>query len=120
MITCIIITVVFFAFTVLMWCTSDGDGDVIAVSGLPLFAALIMLVVTICCHSSARENKALYDDMAKNPQCYSTNDLKEAHKDIQKHKTHQGHWSSFYNGYDFPEINVYVMDEVDQTLHIVK
>ena len=58
--------------------------------------------------------------MANNSQNYSINDLKEAHKSIIRHKVHQGHWTSFYNGYEFPEINVDVMNSVDNTIHIVK
>lgn len=118
MIFWIILTIVFF---VLIFGSAALDEEVAAFTGT---ASILMFItsffITIACYSVAKENKVLYNDMAKNPQCYSINDLKEAHKDIQCHKAHQGHWTSFYNGYDFPEINVYVMDEVDQTLHIVE
>lgn len=120
MIFCIIITLLFFAFFVLVAITSDNAKEFESVGTAPFVAFVLMLLVTIAGCSNARENKALYNDMAKNPQCYSVNDLKEAHKAIQGHKAHQGHWTSFYNGYNFPEINVYVMDEVDHTLHVVK
>ena len=39
---------------------------------------------------------------------------------MKKDKVRQGHWTSFYNGYEFPEINVNVMDEVDNTVHFIK
>ena len=117
MILGIIFIVVFFALFLLTIIGEDKNGDVAA---FPFAVFFMALIITIGCSLHARENKALYNDMAKNPQCYSINELKEAHKNIIKHKSYQGHWISFYNGYEFPEINVNIMDEVDTTLHIVK
>ena len=119
MITCIIIMTIYLALFILIAITED-DVDKVAEAGKSLFwIFIITLVITIANCSSAKTNKMLYNDIAKNPQCYSINDLKKAHKDILKHKA-RGHWTSFYNGYEFPEINVNVMDEVDTTLHIVR
>lgn len=119
MITFIIISVVWLVLTVLFSVIAKDENEYgPATFTLIAFVLNVMLTIGLC--MNAKENKIIYKDMAENPQCYSTNDLKEAHRSIQCHKAHQGHWSSFYNGYDFPELNVYVMDEVDQTLHIVK
>lgn len=120
MITCIIIMAISLALFILIVSTEDDVDKAVEASNLPFYVFIITLVITIASCSSAKTNKMIYNDMAKNPQCYSINDLKEAHKDILKHKVRQGHWTSFYNGYEFPEINVNVMDEVDTTLHIVK
>lgn len=119
MIAFIIISVVWLALTVICIALAKEDGDYGA-AGVTFIAFLVNVILTICLCMNAKENKVLYSDMAKNPQCYSTNDLKEARKAIVGHKAHQGTPFSFYNRYDFPEINVYVMDEVDHTLHIVK
>ena len=85
---------------------------------LILFSIVLGLTIGLCVN--ATNKKVLYTDMANNSQNYSINDLKEAHKNIIRHKVHQGHWTSFYNGYEFPEINVDVMNSVDNTIHIVK
>lgn len=116
MIFWIIFTVIFFVLTLLTLICDGGE----EVGHIPCNIFLAALLITIVCSLCAKENKALYNDMAKNPQCYSINDLREAHQGIIAHKSHQGHWTSFYNGYEFPEINVSVMDEVDTTVHIVK
>lgn len=120
MITCIIIMAISFALLVLIAWDIKNDDDAADACGLTFLVFIITLIVTITNCSSARSNKMIYNDMAKNPQCYSLNDLKEAHKAILRHKARQGHWTSFYNGYEFPEINVNVMNEVDNTIHIVK
>lgn len=121
MVTCIILIVLFFVSFLYLLFSPNVDADTTGSYGTFLLTAFIaMLVVTICCGSCARENKVIYNDMAKNPQCYSLEDLRKAHKAIQSHKSHQGHWTSFYNGYEFPEIDITVMDNVDNTIHIVK
>lgn len=60
-----------------------------------------------------------WTDMATNPTCYSTESLAEAHMNIVKAK----YWSktpfSFHKGYDFPEINVDVMENTNK-FHFVK
>lgn len=99
--------------------SDDAKKSLDAASGaLILFSIILGLTIGLCVN--ATNKKALYTDMANNSQNYSINDLKEAHKSIIRHKVHQGHWTSFYNGYEFPEINVDVMNSVDNTIHIVK
>lgn len=97
----------------------NSDEDLVAAHNI-FMLFIVVLVLTLGLHINATSNKALYTDMANNSQCYSINDLKDARKDIIRHKAHQGHWISFYNGYEFPEINVDTMDSVDNTIHIVK
>lgn len=121
MIICIALTILFFVLLLCLLFSPNVDADTTgSCCTFLLFAFIAMLVITIVCGACARENKVIYDDMAKNPQCYSLEDLRKAHKCIQGHKAHQGHWTSFYNGYEFPEIDVTVMDKVDNTIHIVK
>lgn len=86
----------------------------------PFFVFIVSLIITISCCNVAKHNKIRYNDMAKNQQCYSVNDLKQAHNEIIQHKAHQGSWTSFYNGYEFPDISVNIKDEVDTTIQIVK
>ena len=122
MIICIIITVLLLGlciFATADYLKDDTSSSDDVVSGL-FMSFIITLIVTIGLSVNAAENKAIYNNMASNPQCYSINDLKNAHRAIQGHKSHQGHWTSFYNGYEFPEINVNVMDEVDNTVHFIK
>lgn len=128
MVVCIIITALF--FTLFMLATieyirvEDDNSDNLKMSlevasgGFMLF--IVALIITLGLYANAANKKALYTDMANNPQSYSINDLKDAHKSIIRHKVYQGHWTSFYNGYEFPEINVDVMNSVGQTIHIVK
>lgn len=128
MVVCIIITALFFTLFILAMIdyirTEDNDSDSLKMSlevasgGFMLFIVALIITLGLCVN--AANNKALYIDMANNPQSYSINDLKDAHKSIIRHKVRQGHWTSFYNGYEFPEINVDVMNSVDQTIHIVK
>lgn len=128
MVVCIIITALFFTLFILAMIdyirTEDNNSDNAktslgaAESGFMLFIVALIITLGLC--ANAANKKALYTDMANNPQSYSINDLKNAHKSIIRHKVRQGHWTSFYNGYEFPEINVDVMNSVDQTIHIVK
>lgn len=128
MIVCIIIMALFFTLFILAMIdyiriednnSDDAKKSLDAASGaLILFSIVLGLTIGLCVN--ATNKKALYTDMADNSQSYSINDLKEAHKSIIRHKVHQGHWTSFYNGYEFPEINVDVMNSVDNTIHIVK
>lgn len=128
MVVCIIITALDFILFMLAMTdyirTEDNNSDNAKTSleaakgGFMLF--IVALIITLGLYANATNKKALYTDMANNPQSYSINDLKDAHKSIIRHKVRQGHWTSFYNGYEFPEINVDVMNSVDQTIHIVK
>lgn len=128
MVVCIIITVLFFTLFILAMIdyirTENNNSDNAKTSleaangGFMLFIVVLIITLGLCANASNK--KALYTDMANNPQSYSINDLKDAHKSIIRHKVRQGHWTSFYNGYEFPEINVDVMNSVDQTIHIVK
>lgn len=127
MVVCIIITALFFILFMLAmidYIREDDDSDNLKISlevangGFMLFIAALIITLGLC--ANAANKKVLYTDMANNPQSYSINDLKDAHKSIICHKVRQGHWTSFYNGYEFPEINVDVMNSVDQTIHIVK
>ena len=128
MVVCIIITALFFTLFILAMIayirTEDNNSDNLKMSleaatgGFMLFIVALIITLGLC--ANAANKKALYTDMANNPQSYSINDLKDAHKSIIRHKVRQGHWTSFYNGYEFPEINVDVMNSVDQTIHIVK
>lgn len=128
MIVCIIIMALFFALFMLAMIDyiriEDNNSDDAktsldaASSALILFSIILGLTIGLCVNSTNK--KALYTDMATNSQNYSINDLKEAHKSIIRHKVYQGRWTSFYNGYEFPEINVDVMNSVDNTIHIVK
>ena len=122
MIICIILMALFFVLLLCVLFSPNMDSSDTAAScgAFLLFAFIAMLLITIVCGACARENKVIYDDMAKNPQYYSLEDLRKAHKAIQGHKAHQGHWTSFYNGYEFPEIDVTVIDKVDNIIHIVK
>lgn len=67
----------------------------------------------------AKRDEAIWNDMVANPTCYSTESLAEAHQDIVKSK----YWAttpfSFHKGYDFPEINVNVMENTKK-YHFVK
>lgn len=128
MVVCIIITALFFTLFILVMIdyirTEDNNSDNLKTNleaanvGFILFIEVLIITLGLC--ANAANKKALYTDMANNPQSYSINDLKDAHKSIIRHKVRQGHWTSFYNGYEFPEINVDVMNSVDQTVHIVK
>lgn len=128
MIVCIIITALFFTLFILAMIdyirTEDNNSDnaktslAAAEGGFILFIVALIITLGLCVN--ATNKKALYTDMVNNPHSYSINDLKDAHKSIICHKARQGHWTSFYNGYEFPEINVDVMNSVDQTIHIVK
>ena len=128
MVACIIITALLFTLFILAMIdyirAEDNNSDRAKQSldaangGFILFTIVLVLTIGLCVN--ATNKKALYTDMANNSQNYSINDLKEAHKSIIRHKVHQGHWTSFYNGYEFPEINVDVMNSVDNTIHIVK
>lgn len=128
MVVCIIITALFFTLFMLAMIDyirfEDNSSDnakkslEAANGGFMLFIVALIITLGLC--ANATNKKALYTDMANNPQSYSINDLKNAHKNIICHKARQGHWTSFYNGYEFPEINVDVMNSVDQTIHIVK
>lgn len=128
MVVCIIITALFFTLSTLAMIdyirAEDDNSDNAKISleasngGFMLFIVALIITLGLC--ANATNKKVLYTDMVNNPQNYSINDLKDAHKSIICHKAHQGHWTSFYNGYEFPEINVDVMNSVDQTIHIVK
>lgn len=128
MVVSIIITALFFTLSTLAMIdyirAEDDNSDNAKISleaangGFMLFIVALIITLGLC--TNATNKKALYTDMANNPQSYSINDLKDAHKSIIRHKARQGHWTSFYNGYEFPEINVDVMNSVDQTIHIVK
>lgn len=128
MIVCIIIMALFFTLFILALIdyiriednnSDDAKTSLDTASGaLILFSIILGLTIGLCVN--ATNKKALYTDMVNNSQNYSINDLKEAHKSIIRHKVRQGHWTSFYNGYEFPEINVDVMNSVDNTIHIVK
>ena len=128
MVVCIIITALFFTLFILAMIdyirTENNNSDNAKMSleaangGFILFIVALLITLGLC--ANATNKKALYTDIANNPQNYSINDLKDAHKSIIYHKARQGHWTSFYNGYEFPEINVDVMNSVDQTIHIVK
>ena len=128
MVVCIIITALDFILFMLAMIDyiriEDDNSDNAKTSleaangGFMLFIVALIITLGLC--ANATNKKALYTDMANNPQNYSINDLKDAHKSIIRHKARQGHWTSFYNGYEFPEINVDVMNSVDQTIHIVK
>lgn len=97
----------------------NSDEDLVATHSM-FILFIVVLALTLGLRMNTASNKALYTDMANNPQCYSINDLKDARKAIIRHKARQGHWTSFYNGYEFPEINVDTMGSVDQTMQIVK
>ena len=128
MIVCIIITALLFTLFILAMIdyirVEDDNSDKAekileaAKGGFMLFIVVLIITLGLC--TNATNKKALYTDMENNPQNYSINDLKDAHKSIIRHKVRQGHWTSFYNDYEFPEINVDVMNSVDQTIHIVK
>lgn len=128
MVVSIIITALFFTLFILAMIdyirieddnTDNAKTSLEAANGaLISFSIVLGLTLGLCVN--ATNKKALYTDMANNSQNYSINDLKEAHKSIIRHKVRQGHWTSFYNGYEFPEINVDVMNSVDNTIHIVK
>ena len=128
MVVCIIITALLFTLFILAMIdyirTEDNNSDNAKMSleaasgGFMLFIVALIITLGLCVN--AANKKALYTDMVNNPHSYSINDLKDAHKSIIRHKVRQGHWTSFYNGYEFPEINVDVMNSVDQTIHIVK
>ena len=128
MVVCIIITTLDFILFILAMIdyirTEDNNSDNAKTSleaaegGFMLFIVALIITLGLCVN--ATNKKALYTDMANNTQSYSINDLKDAHKSIIRHKVRQGHWTSFYNGYEFPEINVDVNNSVDQTIHIVK
>lgn len=128
MVVCIIITALLFTLFILAMIdyirVEDDNSDEAekileaAKGGFMLFIVVLIITLGLC--TNATNKKALYTDMANNTQNYSINDLKDAHESIIRHKVRQGHWTSFYNGYEFPEINVDVMNGVDQTIHIVK
>lgn len=128
MVACIIITALLFTLFILAMIdyirAEDNNSDRAKQSldaangGFILFTIVLVLTIGLCVN--ATNKKALYTDMANNSQNYSINDLKEAHKSIIHHKVYQGHLVSFYNDYEFPEINVDVMNSVDNTIHIVK
>ena len=129
MVVCIIITALFFILFMLLMINyirvedDDSYDEKLSLAAASYYVGLLFiaaLIITLALCANATDKKALYTDMANNPQNYSINDLKDAHESIISHKMRQGHWTSFYNGYEFPEINVDVNNNVDQTIHIVK
>ena len=96
--------------------TSFLVGAFIAIA---LSVGIVLTPVCVGFALDAKSDEAIWNDMVANPTCYSTELLAKAHKDIATSK----YWATtpfgFHKGYDFPEINVDVMEDTKK-YHFVK
>lgn len=115
-----ILTVVFFVLTMIScyWLfKSDNKGVLV----LP-FVVLLCVFASIAglYTPQAIKNRAIYTDMAENPQCYTLSELQQARQEIVAHKMWVNTPFTFYPGYEFPDIKIDIPESTDTTLQIVK
>lgn len=111
-----IAAVIYFAFT---WSKDNTNDSVDTLFIIAFGVGLIFSIIGAGCTWGAKSDEALWNDMAANPICYSTESLAKAHKDIVTSK----YWATtpfgFHKGYDFPEIDPNVMENTTK-YHFVR
>lgn len=112
----LIAAIIYFAFT---FNKEDSNSSVDMLAVIAFGFGLVFTVIGAGCAWGAKSDEAMWNDMAANPICYSTESLAKAHKDIVTSK----YWATtpfgFHKGYDFPEIAPNVMENTKK-YHFVK